>query len=157
MTEKRFSLEKDYDRDGSWEYCYQDNETGRRFNFADDNCDTDFLELVNAVIDDLKKENKELKSILQDIGLIMSNEEVKNVRDEIASKLIKTLKNCLIELDKVKQKVKKEKTISDYGLKACENCCWYIDNDFCSKHFCYTCGAYYCLKWEKKIQNLENN
>lgn len=61
MTKKKFTLEKDYNCDGNWEYCYQDNETGKRFNFADDNCDTDFLESVNAVIDDLRKENKELK------------------------------------------------------------------------------------------------
>lgn len=40
---------------------------------------------------ELEKENKEFKSILQDMGLIMSNEEVKNVRDEIASKLIKQI------------------------------------------------------------------
>ena len=58
---ERFTLGKDYDCDGCWEYCYEDNETGRRFNFADDYCHTDFLELVNAVIDDLRKENKELK------------------------------------------------------------------------------------------------
>lgn len=61
MSEKRFTLQKDYDCDGDWEYCYQDEETGRRFNFADDFCNTDFLELVNAVINDLKKENNELK------------------------------------------------------------------------------------------------
>ena len=67
MTEKRFTLEKDYDCDGSWEYCYQDNETGRRFNFADDNCDTDFLESVNAVIDNLKKENKKLKAFKEQV------------------------------------------------------------------------------------------
>ena len=73
---ERFTLGKDYDCDGCWEYCYEDNETGRRFNFADDYCHTDFLELVNAVIDDLRKENKELKkqvdemiNIFNDSGL----------------------------------------------------------------------------------------
>lgn len=64
MNEKRFTIEKDYDCDGNWEYCYQDNETGRIFNFADDFCSTDFLELVNAIINNLKKENKELKASL---------------------------------------------------------------------------------------------
>lgn len=47
-------------------------------------------EVVNR-LNKLNNENKELKSILQDIGLIMTNEEVKNVRDEISSKLIKPL------------------------------------------------------------------
>ena len=50
--------------------------------------------IINRYVDkikELERENKELKSILQDMGLIMSNEEVKNVRDEIASKLIKQL------------------------------------------------------------------
>ena len=61
IKDKRFSLEKDYDCEGSYEYCYQDNKTGERFNFADENCETDFLELVNSVIYDLTKENMELK------------------------------------------------------------------------------------------------
>ena len=51
----------------------------------------DFLKDENRHMKSVLKENKELKSILQDMGLIMSNEEVKNVRDEIASKLIKPL------------------------------------------------------------------
>ena len=42
-------------------------------------------------VEELSKENKELKFILQDMGLIMSNEEVKNIREEIASKLIKPI------------------------------------------------------------------
>lgn len=49
------------------------------------------LQKVKEENEQLKKENRELKSILQDIGLIMTNEEVKNVRDKISSKLIKPL------------------------------------------------------------------
>lgn len=62
MTEyKRFTIEKDYDCDGNWEYCYYDNETYRRFNFADEYCHTEFLELVNAIINRLSGEIEELK------------------------------------------------------------------------------------------------
>ena len=58
---ERFTLGKDYDCDGNWEYCYEDNETGRKFNFAYEFCHTDFLKAVNIVIDNLRKENKELQ------------------------------------------------------------------------------------------------
>ena len=62
MTEKRYELIKDYDCDGNWEYAYQNNETGRRYNFADENCDYDFLNDVNGSYEKLVKENEQLKS-----------------------------------------------------------------------------------------------
>jgi hypothetical protein len=39
----------------------------------------------------LEEENKELKFILQGMGLLMTDEEVRDIRTEIASKLIKPL------------------------------------------------------------------
>ena len=61
MTEKRYELVKDYDCDGDWEYAYQNNDTGRRYNFADENCDYDFLNDVNSTYKKLIEENEELK------------------------------------------------------------------------------------------------
>lgn len=58
---ERFTLGKEYDVDGNYEYCYVDEETGKTFNFADEYCEKDFLKLVNTVIDNLKKENEELE------------------------------------------------------------------------------------------------
>ena len=29
MTGKRFRIDKEYDTDGNWEYCYVDNDTER--------------------------------------------------------------------------------------------------------------------------------
>ena len=49
-----------------------------------------FMDMFN-LLNELDNENKELKFILQDMGLLMSDKEVENVRDEIASKLIKPL------------------------------------------------------------------
>jgi len=60
MTE-RFRIDKEYDTDGNWEYCYVDNDTERTFNFADDFCDIDFIEYVNAIISSLTDENEQLK------------------------------------------------------------------------------------------------
>ena len=39
----------------------------------------------------LKKENQEYKSILQDMGLLMSDEDIINIRKDIADKLLKPL------------------------------------------------------------------
>lgn len=50
-----------------------------------------WVEQLVDLLNELHEENHELKFILQDMGLLRSNEEVKNVRDEIASKLIKPL------------------------------------------------------------------
>ena len=61
MSEKRFTLGKEYDVEGNYEHCYVDEETRRTFNFADEYCEEDFLKLVNTVIDNLKKENEQLK------------------------------------------------------------------------------------------------
>ena len=66
MTE-RFTLGKEYDVDGNYEYCYVDEETGKTFNFADEYCEKDFLKLVNTVIDNLKKENEELKQSVNNL------------------------------------------------------------------------------------------
>lgn len=41
----------------------------------------------------LKKENHELKAILQDMGMLMSDEEIVNIRNEIADKFLKPLLN----------------------------------------------------------------
>lgn len=102
MTEKRFTVPENY-------RCIQDNLTKEHYlcedkteainltyllnKLAEENIELhiqlDFLKDENRHMKSVLKENKELKSILQDMGLIMSNEEVKNVRDEIASKLIK--------------------------------------------------------------------
>lgn len=49
------------------------------------------LDKIADELNELHEENKELKSILQEMGLIMSDEEVKDIRDEIALKLIKPL------------------------------------------------------------------
>ena len=87
MTEKRF---------------HYDYKTGRFKDTQSNSCATSNMRVLETQINnacynyekkikELEKENKKLKSILQDMGLIMSNEEVKNVRDEIASKLIKPL------------------------------------------------------------------
>jgi len=84
MTEKRFQYnvnKNSIEYNGKhFAYCNgEQNKIANKLNeLADEN-------------EQLKKENKELKSILQDIGLIMTNEEVKNVRDKISSKLIKPL------------------------------------------------------------------
>lgn len=55
MTEKRYELVKDYDCDGDWEYAYQNNVTGRRYNFADEWCHYDFLDDVNNSYEKLKE------------------------------------------------------------------------------------------------------
>ena len=39
----------------------------------------------------LKKENQEYKSLFQDMGLLMSDEEVVDIRNEISDKLLKPL------------------------------------------------------------------
>lgn len=57
---KRFSLGKEYDVDGNYEYCYEDNVTGDSFNFADETCDTDFLEYVNKIIYEQDSKIREL-------------------------------------------------------------------------------------------------
>lgn len=101
MIEKRFTLGKDYDCDGNWEYCYIDNKTGRIFNFADDFCETDFLELINAVINKyegtikkLEKDNKELITKNNNFESILKS--LKNKNDEICLKdgRIIRLRNC---------------------------------------------------------------
>lgn len=66
MTEKRYGLVKDYDCDGNYEYAYQNNETGRRYNFADENCDYDFLNDVNNSYEKLRQENEQLKQSEQE-------------------------------------------------------------------------------------------
>ena len=70
MTDKRFSIDKEYDADGNWEYCYVDNDTGRTFNFADDFCDIDFIEYVNAIND----ENEQLKSTMKEVAELLEEE-----------------------------------------------------------------------------------
>lgn len=61
MTEKRFTIDKDYGSDGNYEYCFVDNETGRVFNWAEDWIFDDFLKLVNTIISNQIKENEQLK------------------------------------------------------------------------------------------------
>ena len=41
--------------------------------------------------EELKQQNQQYKALLQDMGLLMSNKEVKDIRNNIADKLIKPL------------------------------------------------------------------
>lgn len=81
MTAKRYELVKDYDCDGNWEYAYQNNDTGRRYNFADENCDYDFLNDVNSTYEKLKKENGQLKSEIKDLNDVLARYEEKELEE----------------------------------------------------------------------------
>ena len=94
MTKKRFTnIEHDYEN--AWIKCNDDGDFMIYAIYKElDESLPSLEDLLNGLAEEneqLKKENKELKSILQDMGLLMSNEEVKNVRDKISSKLIKPL------------------------------------------------------------------
>lgn len=109
VENKRFTLGKDYDSDGNWEYCYQDNETGIIFNFADEFCDTNFLELVNAVITTLRKENKELRQ-----GIINYTDEIHYLTDK-STKLEKQNKELKYHLNRVEKELKEYKDFMSLG------------------------------------------
>lgn len=80
----------------------------KRFELGDFDSVCEMLELLNTqrlVVSDMEKENEELKQenktlkeenkhykyILQDLGLLMSDEEVRDIRIEIADKIINPL------------------------------------------------------------------
>ena len=90
MTGKRFRIDKEYDTDGNWEYCYVDNDTERTFNFADDFCDIDFIEYVNAIISSLTDKNEQLKETNQELydfrlvlNALLFNEWAENKKYEV--------------------------------------------------------------------------
>lgn len=88
MTEKRYELVKDYDCDGNWEYAYQNNETGKRYNFADENCDYEFLKDINNSYMDLKKENEQLKYEMGELGTAHA-EEINSIEDKFDEEILK--------------------------------------------------------------------
>jgi hypothetical protein len=73
--------------------------TEKRFTFADgfkivaikDNGQIMNSRQVCELLNELHEENKELKHLLQDLGVLMTDEEVKDIRTEIADKFIKPL------------------------------------------------------------------
>ena len=83
MSEKRFTLMSVV----NFDYGINDNDKpiGSLANICD---------LLNGLHEEnkqLKKENQEYKSILQDIGMLMSDDGVKNIRNEMANKFLKPL------------------------------------------------------------------
>jgi hypothetical protein len=81
MTEKRFTSNNGV--------FYTDNYTGWEFQ-----CYGEVVDLLNNLNDEneqLKEENENYKALLQDMGLLMSDNEVSNFRKEISDKLIKPL------------------------------------------------------------------
>jgi len=51
----------------------------------------DALARLEEKNEQLKQENREYKALLQDMGMLMSDEDVMNIRNEIADKFLKTL------------------------------------------------------------------
>ena len=50
-----------------------------------------------------------------------------------------------------------KKNLSDYELKACENCSYWYTDGFCMQHCYYTEGSYYCLKWTDEDIEFDYN
>ena len=84
MTEKQYNVRAGYYH----EY------TGICRNKEDNLTTNEVCNKLNSLIDEneqLKKENQNYKYLLQDMGLLMSDEEVVNIRNEISDKLLKPL------------------------------------------------------------------
>jgi len=86
MTEKRYYVDVDE--------AIIDSKTKREYSTWDISGVEDITDRLNQYADEneqLKKENHELKAILQDMGMLMSDEEIVNIRNEIADKFLKPL------------------------------------------------------------------
>ena len=96
MTEKRFKI---YDEETLDTYIedtkdlYSDG-TPKTYWFGENEDFCNLFGLLNSLNDEneqLKRQNQEYKAILQDMGMLMSDEEVIDIRNEIADKFLKPL------------------------------------------------------------------
>ncbi len=84
-----------YDEDDEPRLFYGDED----FNGSAYPCnDSVFMEIIANKLNELEEENEQLKqsiqeykAILQDIGILISDEDVVNIRNDIADKLLKPL------------------------------------------------------------------
>ena len=103
--EGRFGLIEEYDEDGNSELAYIDNNNGKTFSFAEENCDQDFLQYVNDIIakseafensdnfTDLKKQIFELKQqqSVANLKLWRLINHLKNVNPNYTTKYFKAI------------------------------------------------------------------
>lgn len=92
MTAKRFTVDNDVNFNNKVETyelnCIMDNEN-QTFYFIADSIEN--VQLFVKRLNELHEENQHYKHILQDLGLLMTDEEVRDIRTEIADKFIKPL------------------------------------------------------------------
>ena len=88
MTAKRFiEFATQQTDNGEINNGFQDIKTGEWYYTKDSENAEKICDLLNK----LHEENQHYKHILQDLGLLMSDEEVRDIRTEIADKFIKPL------------------------------------------------------------------